>query len=103
MQKLKQNDDVMIVTGKDRGKSGKVKKLYKNKKRVLVEGINMVKKAMPATQENPTGGIVTVARPVHRSNVMVKSPKTGRPSRVRIEERDGKKVRIAVACGSVLS
>ena len=102
MQKLKQNDDVVVIAGKNKGKSGKVKKLYLSKNRVLVEGVNMVKKAVPPTQENATGGIVTVERPIHRSNVMVKSPKTQRSSRVRIEERDGKKVRIAVSCGSVL-
>ena len=103
MQKLKQNDSVVIITGKDRGRVGKVKKIYPKRGRVLVEGINMVKKATAPTQTNPEGGIMTVERPVHRSNVMVQSPKGKGPTRVRIEERDGEKVRVAVACGSVLS
>ena len=102
MQKLKQNDDVIIIAGKDRGKSGKVKKIYHSKNRVLIEGINRVKKAVAPSQENPAGGIVTVDRPIHRSNLMLQGPKTKRPTRVRIEEKEGKKVRIAVACGSVL-
>ena len=103
MQKLKQNDDVIIVAGKDRGKQGKVKKIYSKRNRVLVEGVNMVKKTVSASQENPEGEIRTVERPIHRSNLMVRSPKNNKPTRVRIEEREGKKVRIAVACGSVLS
>lgn len=102
MQKLRQNDDVVVIAGKDRGKMGKLKKIYAKRNRVLVEGINMVKKTTSPTQEDPSGGIKTVNRPIHRSNVMVQSPKTKRPTRVRIEQREGKKVRIAVACGSVL-
>ncbi|MCY4643225.1 MAG: 50S ribosomal protein L24 [Bacteriovoracales bacterium] len=102
MQKLKQNDEVVVTAGRDRGKSGKIKKIYFKRNRVLVEGINMVKKTFSATQENPGGGIKTVERPIHRSNIMVQSPKTKRPTRVKIGEKDGKKVRIAVACGSVL-
>ena len=103
MQKLKQDDEVVVVAGKDKGKVGKVKKIYLKRSRVLVEGVNMVKKAMPSRQESPSGGIVTVERPLHRSNIMVRSPKTKGPTRVRIEEKEGKKVRVAVACGSVLS
>ena len=103
MQKLKEKDEVQVMAGKDRGKTGKVKRIYAKKRRVLVEGVNLVKKAMPATQDNPTGGIVSVERPIHRSNLMVLSPKSRRPTRVRIEEREGKRVRVAVACGSVLS
>ena len=103
MQKLKQNDEIVVTAGKDKGKVGKVKKIYSKRSRVLVEGINMVKKAVPPGQGNPAGGIITVERPLHRSNIMILSPKTKKPTRVRIEEKEGKKVRIAVACGSVLS
>ena len=103
MEKLKKNDSVVIVAGKDRGRTGTVEKIYYKRGRILVKGINMVKKAVAPTQTNPEGGITTVERPVHRSNVMVQSPKSKKPTRVRIEERDGKKVRVAVACGSVLS
>ena len=103
MQKLKVNDEVVIVTGKDRGKTGKVKKINSKTNRVLVEGVNVVKKALRPTQENPAGGIVSLEKPVHRSNVMVASPKTGKATRVKIETKDGKKARVAVACGTVLS
>jgi large subunit ribosomal protein L24 len=102
MQKLKLEDEVVVLTGKDRGKQGKVKKLDLKNKKVLVEGVNMVKKALKPTQENPAGGIADVEKAVHISNVAVMSPKTKKATRVRIETQDGKKVRVAVSCGSVL-
>ncbi|WP_419173423.1 50S ribosomal protein L24 [Halobacteriovorax sp.] len=102
MQKLKVNDNVVILTGKDRGKTGVVGKINFKTKVVYVDGVNLVKKAIKPTQENPAGGIVDIAAPLHISNVAVVSPKTKKATRVRIEEKDGKKVRVAVSCGSVL-
>lgn len=103
MRNLKVNDEVQVVAGKDKGKVGKVTKLLPKKNRVVVEGVNLVKKCMRPTQENPDGGIATMESSVHRSNVMVVSPKTKKPTRVRIESRDGKNVRVAVSCGTVLN
>lgn len=103
MQKLKVNDTVIITAGKDKGKTGSLKKINHKKNTVLVEGVNIVKKAMKPTQENPDGGFAEVEKPVHRSNVSVVSPKTGKATRVNIQEKDGKKVRVAVSCGSELS
>ena len=103
MQKLKVNDEIIVLAGKDKGKTGKVLKIDLKNKKVLVAGVNVVKKAVRPTQENPSGGILDVEKPVHFSNVAVVSPKTKGPTRVRIEEKDGKKVRVAVKCGSVLS
>lgn len=102
MQKLKLNDEVIILAGKDKGKTGKVKKINSKKQVVMVEGVNAVKKALRPTQENPTGGIVDIEAPVHISNVALVSPKTKKATRVKIETRDGKQVRVAVKCGSVL-
>ena len=102
MQKLRINDEVMVMAGKDKGKTGKITTLLPKRSRVIVAGVNVLKKAVKPTQENPNGGITEVEASVHRSNVMVVSPKDGKPSRVRIEEKDGKKVRVAVSCGSVL-
>ena len=102
MQKLKINDEVIVTAGKDKGKTGKVTKLLPKRSRVIVAGVNVLKKAVRPTQENPSGGITEVEASVHRSNVMVVSPKNGKATRVRIEEKDGKKVRVAVSCGSVL-
>lgn len=103
MQKLKVDDEVIVLAGKDKGKTGKVQRLNFKKMRVLVGGVNMMKKTIKPTQENPNGGITDVEVPVHISNVAVVSPKTKTATRVRIETKDGKKVRVAVKCGSVLS
>lgn len=102
MQKLKLKDEVIVTAGKDKGKTGELARVdYKNKK-VLVSGVNLVKKAMKPTQENPTGGFAEVERPISISNVSVVSPKTKKATRVRIEEKDGKNIRVAVACGTTL-
>lgn len=100
MQKLKLNDEVIILAGKDKNKTGMVMKINRKKNTVLVKGVNMVKKTIKPTQENPAGGIVDKEQAVHISNVSLMSPKTKKPTRVRIEEKDGKKVRVAVKCGS---
>ena len=102
MQKLKVNDEVVILTGKDRGKTGTLLDINYKSKKVLVKGINLVKKTMKPTQENPTGGIVDKENQVHISNVALVSPKTQKATRVRIETQKDKKVRVAVACGTVL-
>ena len=103
MQKIKIGDEVVVLAGKEKGKKGKLKKILKNRNRVIVEGINIVKKSMRPTQENPNGGITDIESSVHYSNIAVASPKTGKATRVRIEEKEGKKVRVAVACGSELA
>ena len=100
MQKLRVNDEVIVTAGKDKGKTGKVARLNLKKNTVIVSGVNLVKKALKPSQENPTGGIVDVEASLHISNVSVVSPKTKKATRVRIENKDGKNVRVAVACGS---
>lgn len=102
MQKLRLEDEVVILAGKDKGKTGKIQRIFWNRNRVLVDGVNQAKKAMKPTQENPTGGFTTVDSPVHISNIAVVSPKTNKATRVKIEVKDGKKVRVAVACGTLL-
>ena len=102
MQKLRINDDVTVLAGKNKGKNGKVKSINLKKNSVIIEGVNLVKKAVKPTQENPNGGFSELEKPLHRSNIAVVSPKTGKATRVRIEEKDGKKVRVAISCGSVL-
>lgn len=102
MRKIKVGDEVVVLTGKDRGKTGKILKYYPIKGVVLVEGINLHHKAVRPTDNLPQGGIVKKEGPIHVSNVALKSPQTGRPSRVRIEKRDGKNVRALVRCGTVL-
>lgn len=102
MQKLKVNDQIVVLAGKEKGKTGEVKKINFKKNVVYVGGINLVKKAVKPTQENPAGGIMDIEAPLHISNVAVVSPKTKKATRVKFDVKDGKKVRVAVSCGSVL-
>jgi len=102
MQKLKVNDEVIVIAGKDKGKKGTVQSINFKRKTALVGGVNVVKKAVKPTQENPNGGFSDVEKGINLSNIAVVSPKTGNATRVRIEEKDGKKIRVATKCGSVL-
>lgn len=95
MQKLKVNDTVSVVTGKDKGKQGKIKKINWKTNRVVVEGVNMVKKAMRPSQQSPQGGIVDMEKAVHISNVALLDPKGGKASRIKVQEKNGKKIRVA--------
>ncbi|MDV6377363.1 50S ribosomal protein L24 [Sporosarcina sp. GW1-11] len=99
---VKKGDKVMVISGKDKGKTGVILTAYPKKDRVLVEGINIVKKHTKPNQENPQGGIVSQEAAIHVSNVMVIDPKTGEPTRVGYKVEDGKKVRIAKKSGEAL-
>ena len=99
---VKKGDKVKVISGKDRGKQGTILEAYPKKERVLVEGINMIKKHAKPSQDNPQGGILNQEAAIHVSNVMPIDPKSGEPTRVGYEERDGKKVRIAKKSGEAL-
>ena len=99
--KIKKGDTVMVITGKDKGKSGNVTSLITNKNRVFVQGINIVKKHKKATQENP-GKIEEIEASIHISNVSHVDPETGKPTRVKYEFKDGLKKRVSVVSGSAL-
>lgn len=102
MQKIRVNDEVIVTAGKDKGKKSTVKSLNFKTKTAIVEGVNMVKKSMKPSQENPDGGFADLEKGINISNIAVVSPKTGAATRVRIEDKNGKKVRVAVKCGSEL-
>ncbi|EAC2458505.1 50S ribosomal protein L24 [Listeria monocytogenes] len=99
---VKKGDKVKVITGKDKGKSGKVLAAFPKKDRVLIEGINMVKKHTKPSNVNPQGGILNVKAPIHVSNVMLIDPKTGEPTRVGYEVKGDKKVRVAKKSGEVI-
>ncbi|HHY22241.1 MAG TPA: 50S ribosomal protein L24 [Bacilli bacterium] len=99
---VKKGDKVKVISGKDKGKEGVILEAYAKKERVLVEGINMVKKHAKPSQDNPQGGILNQEAPIHVSNVMPIDPKTGEPTRVGYKIVDGKKVRIAKKSGEPL-
>jgi large subunit ribosomal protein L24 len=95
MQKLKVNDSVQVLAGKDKGKQGKVKSINFKTNRVVVEGVNLVKKAIKPNQANQQGGIIDMEKAIHISNVAVIDPKTGKPARVTVKKVDGKNTRVA--------
>lgn len=99
---VKKGDKVMVISGKDKGKQGTILEAYPKKDRVLVEGVNVVKKHAKPSQENPQGGILNQEAAIHVSNVMPIDSKTGEPTRVGYEVKDGKKIRIAKKSGEPL-
>ncbi|MBF0709917.1 MULTISPECIES: 50S ribosomal protein L24 [unclassified Gemella] len=96
---IKKGDKVVVITGKDKGKVGIVKEALPKEDRVVVEGVNIVKKHTKSSQEAPQGGRIEFEAPVHVSNVMLQDPETGKPTRVGFEVKDGKKVRISKKSG----
>ena len=101
--KVKKGDTVIVITGKDKGKSGTITKVLPRENRVIVEGINVYKKHKKPTRSGSSGQIVEKAMPIHASNVMIADPKTGKPTRISIERKEGKRIRIARKSGSPLS
>ena len=99
--KIVKGDRVKIIRGDDKGAEGTVLRVLTAEDRVVVEGVNTVKKHQRPTQANPDGGIITFEAPVHISNVMLVDPASGEASRVRVRiEDDGTKERIAVKSGN---
>ncbi|MFB9769877.1 50S ribosomal protein L24 [Lactiplantibacillus modestisalitolerans] len=100
---IKTGDKVRVISGKDRGQEGTVKKVLVAKNRVVVEGVNKIKKHQKPTNVNPQGGIVDVEAPIAASNVMFLDPSTNEPTRLGVRrEDDGKRVRFAKKSGKDL-
>lgn len=99
--KLKKNDTVKVIAGKEKGKTGKIVKIDRENDRVIVQGVNMVKKAMRKKNQQDKGGIVEIEAPIHVSNVAA-LVKDGSTSRLGYKLEDGKKVRFAKKTGEVL-
>ncbi|MFB5663012.1 50S ribosomal protein L24 [Alteribacillus sp. HJP-4] len=99
---VKKGDKVKVISGKDKGKEGVILQAFPSRERVLVEGVNIVKKHAKPSQDNPQGGILDQEAAIHVSNVMPLDPKSGEPTRVGYKIEDGKKVRIAKKSGEPL-
>ena len=97
---VKKGDLVKVISGKDRGKQGKILRTIPEKERVVVEKVNMMKKAMRPTQQNPQGGISTMEAPLSVSNVMFICPKCDKPTRLGHKRENGKKIRVCKKCGA---
>ena len=101
--KIRKNDTVLVVTGKDRGKKGKVRFAYPKHERVLVEGVNFIKKHSRAKKQARQTGIIELEAPIHVSNVMLLCDKCNHPTRIGFHFlEDGRKVRICRACREVV-
>lgn len=99
---IKSGDQVVVIAGADRGKTGRVLRVLTGRDRVVVEGVNRVWKHVRPSQRNPQGGRIQKDAPIHLSNVMPLDPTSGKGSRVRFEARDGNKHRVAVKGGTDL-
>lgn len=99
---IKKGDQVVVISGANKGARGAVLKVLHETNRVLVEGVNRVTRHQRPTQQFPEGGLIEKEAPLHRSNVMLLDTKLDKPTRVRVEVREGRKVRVAVKSGTVL-
>ena len=99
--KIKTGDAVVVITGKDKGKTGNVTSVMRSNDRVIVEGVNIVKRHRKATQESP-GKIEEKEASIHISNIAHIDPESGKATRVKYEIKDGVKRRLSVASGSLL-
>ena len=101
--RIKKDDQVVVIAGKDKGSRGRVMRVLLEVDRVLVEGVNKMKRHTKPTPKNPQGGIIEREQPIHLSNVMPLDTKDDKPTRVKMgTDKDGKKVRVSVRSGTVL-
>ena len=105
--KIRKNDTVIVIAGNAKGKTGKVLKMYPEKSRLIVEGVNIIKRHSRPSQRNPQGGITQKEASIHISNVMVLDPKTSKPTRIGMQATTDvttgrrKRMRVAKATGEM--
>jgi large subunit ribosomal protein L24 len=101
--RITSGDTVRVMRGEDKGKEGKVLRVFLKKGRVTVEGVNIVKRHRKATRPEEQSGIIDMPAPIHLSNVMLLDPKTGEPTRIRMRiDADGTKERISAKSGDAI-
>jgi len=100
---IKKNDTVIVISGDERGKKGRVRSVIAKENRLLIEGLNIIKRHMKPNKKYTQGGIIEKEAPIHRSNVMLVCPKCDKPTRIghNILE-NGKKIRLCKQCGEVI-
>ena len=103
MLRIKRDDNVMVITGKDKGKTGKVIKVFPALREVVVENLNVVKKAVKKSDQYPQGGYIEIEKPLHISKVMLVDPKTNKPTRFKAKLlKDGAKLRVSPKSGETI-
>ncbi len=100
--KIRKGDKVVVLSGKDKGKTGEVIRSMPKEMKVVVSGVNVAARHKKASQADPQGGIERKEAPMHVSKVAIADPKGGKATRVRFETRDGKKVRVAAKSGELI-
>ena len=101
--KIRKGDTVVVLSGKDKGKTGEVIRSMPKDSKVVVSGVNVAARHRKPSQVNPQGGIERKEAPLHVSKVAIADPKTGKPTRVRFETRGDKKVRVAAKSGELIN
>ncbi len=99
---IKKNDLVEVITGEEKGRRGRVLEIDREKRRAIIEGINLVKKHQRGRSQTQPSGIITKPAPVHISNLVLICPKCGKKTRVRRETVEKKRVRICKECGEII-
>jgi len=102
MERIKKGDTVVVIRGNDKGKKGKVTRVMPREGKVVIEGVNMIKKHLKPQPDRP-GGILEVEAPLDASKVMPIDPETGKATRVKVVVRDGKKVRVAKSGADIVA
>ena len=97
--RIHKGDRVQVISGKDKGVTSSVMRALPQSQKIIVEKVGIVKKAQRPTRENPSGGIMSIERPIHVSTVMLVCPKCGEPTRVGMKVTEKKKVRVCKKCG----
>ncbi len=104
LARLRKGDDVVVISGKDKGKKGKIMRLLNEDGKVVVEGVNMIKRHLRPTPKNQQGGILEKEAPIYASKVMPIDPKTGKGTRVRVGKDDkGHKIRIGTSGDEIVA
>ena len=103
MLRIRRDDTVMVMSGKEKGKTGKVVKVFPKDNRAVVEAVNVIKKSVRKSDAYPQGGFVEVEKPIHLSKLMIVDKKTNKPTRLGAKVlKDGSKVRISKESGEVV-
>jgi large subunit ribosomal protein L24 len=102
MQKIRKGDKVVVLAGKDKGRTGEVLSVAPKDDKAIVRGVNMVRRHQKQSQTQE-GGIITKEAPIHLSNIALADPKDGKPTRVGFQVQDGKKVRVAKRSGETIN
>lgn len=97
---IRKGDKVKVITGKDKGKESRVLRAYPERQRLVVEGVNMIKKHQRPTNKMPQGGILEVEGTIHVSNVMLLCPSCSQPTRIGRKREDGTRIRVCKKCGN---